>query len=57
LCIPLGAFLPELHFGNAILLPLPLCEELFDVEFPMTPDKDSNLLDENDVLVWIVVKV
>ena len=57
LCIPLGAFLLELHFDNAILLPLSSCEELFDVEFPIIQDVDSNLFDENDVLVWMVVKV
>ena len=56
LCIPLGAFLLELHFGNNALT-LSSFEELFDVEFPVIPDVDSNVLDENDVLIWMVVKV
>ena len=46
-----------MFYGAAILLPLPSCEELFGIEFSMILYQDSNLLDENDVLVWIMVKV
>jgi hypothetical protein len=40
---PYWCLIPELHFGDAILLSLPSCKELFEIDFPMVPDEDSNL--------------